>query len=1679
MLALREHDYRLLPGRLRIVIPGLRKNTLLAKQLVQHLNNIPGVKASSANPLTGRALIYFDQAIISFSALCREIGKLPAFFGKQQAKSEGNVIPLNINNTDSNAEGSAKMAPVLAIGGVLAGLLAKRLLIGRSPLAASKKIFSLAAVTTIMGSYPLLRRGLDTLARKKKINSDLLLFATTLVLLALRESITGLSVLGMVYLSDLFHYLMQTRSRHAINQLLATQALTARRLENGEPRQVPAHRVNVGDAVIVQTGERIPVDGEIIAGKAIVNQAAVNGECAPVGLNVGDAVFAGMLIQSGELTIRVVRKGKDTSLSNTIRMVEQAAALRGPLQQPRDYYAQRVMPWTIGIAGLIFIITRDFYRALTVLLAGCPVAVSIARNTALGTAVAEAAGKGIFVKDSQCLEVAGQTEVVLWDKTGTLTTGNPTITEVVSLGRGQNSRKVLRLAASAEQGNCHPIARMVVEKALQEGLTLQQPAKSEVLAGYGISASINQQTILVGNISLMRQAQISLEQGEARALRMKHLGSSVIYVAVDKKLIGIIGLKEHMRPESYQAIEQLRVAGIPRIGLITGDTADAGNAVADELGIKHYWSTMKPADKMRMITGFRNKGYPVMMVGDGLNDSPALAAADVGVTMADGCPEIALHAGNVAVVGNDPRKVAQIINIGKRTNQAIHQNLSLAVGINVAGIALAAANIISPLVASLLLNLSTAGVIANSVRLLSKREPGARGRGNLDLQHFSIAPKQATLRLPGEGATPPRADFPSPGWHTVPCETLCSRLAVSPRYGLGGHEVITRRSKYGLNALAEGKRVGFWELLKNQFKDFMVQVLLGAAGVSLILGKTKDALLTMAIVLANAVLGVVQERRSERSILALQKMAAPTARVIRGGRRCQIKAEELVPGDIIVLEAGDRVPADARLLTAYQCEVEESSLTGETLPVKKLAAFIGQKELALGDRKNMIFMGSSVSRGRATAVIVSTGMHTEMGKIAALIERQEADTTPLQRRLEELAKYLVYGCLGVSGLVFLMGLRRGERLLNMFQTAASLAVAAIPEGLTAIVIIALAMGVQRMSKRNIIIRKLSSIETLGCANVICSDKTGTLTQNQMTVRAIYTAGQLWRVSGEGYTPRGRFYHNGQAAKPDADLKKVLSAASLCNNAKLVHNKETKGSLTAMKERLKAWTIEGDPTEGALIVAAAKAGIQSDAAGNKHVRLKEMPFESERCMMSVICQGDGGNVTLYCKGAPDTIINHCSHYLANGAVVPLDDDTRRKFLKKNDEMTGQALRVLAVAYKQLETGTEYPDEGLEQNLVLGGLLGMIDPPRPEVPAAIEKCRRAGVKVVMITGDHPGTARAIAQELGLMPAQGRVVLGREIDDMSDEQLAAVAGDISVYARTSPHHKLRIVKALKEKGYVVAMTGDGVNDAPAVKKADIGIAMGITGTDVTKEAASMTLADDNFATIVRAMEEGRSIYANIRKAIRYLIATNVGEVILMLLAALVGLPLPLIPIQLLWINLVGDGLPAIALVNDPPAKDIMDQPPRSADDSVFSGGLGRKVLTRGLIIGVAGLGLYAWKLSFGSVIAARTLVLASQAVSQFIHIFDCRVEREAGRVRLLSNPLLMGAVALSMAMVIGSIHLPCLQPVFGTTSLSGMDWLLAIAVAAATAVIDLISAPLWARVLPDRTTPIVPCIPKPMEA
>lgn len=893
-------------------------------------------------------------------------------------------------------------------------------------------------------------------------------------------------------------------------------------------------------------------------------------------------------------------------------------------------------------------------------------------------------------------------------------------------------------------------------------------------------------------------------------------------------------------------------------------------------------------------------------------------------------------------------------------------------------------------------------------------------------------------------------------WYTRTSEEVVQFWQSSFTDGLSSAEAKLRLEKFGSNELAEKEKTAWWKRFLAQFQDFMVLVLLGATLISAFLGEYADAITILIIVLMNAVLGFIQEYRAEQSLAALKKLASLTARVVRNSMVQQIPARELVPGDILVLEAGDKLSADARLINVHNMEVEEAALTGESISVRKVANREFSEDAPLGDRKNMVFSGTNVVKGRGKAVVCATGMATEVGQIADMIQATAEETTPLERRLDHLGKWLVWGCLAICLVVVITGVIKGESLFLMCMAGISLAVAAIPEGLPAIVTVALALGVQRMIKQQAIIRKLPAVETLGCTTVICSDKTGTLTQNAMTVRQIFAAGKHYEVTGTGYDIKGDILLNQQSfdISNNKALQQCLTIGVLCNNSILKQNKIAITGIWRNKTET-GWSIEGDPTEGAIIVAAAKASIWQAEIEKVQKRVNEIPFEAERRRMSVVYRDNNGNNILYVKGAPDVILELCRYYHTDAGPTSVTKDYLAQINSVNEQMTSAALRVLAVAYRRLTPAqAQNPDESIENDLIFAGIIGMIDPPREEVKTSIALCREAGIKTVMITGDHRNTAIAIAQELNIYKEdQHKALTGKELDALNEPELDTIVNRVTVYARVSPAHKLRIVRALKRQGHIVAMTGDGINDAPAIKEADIGVAMGITGTDVTKEASAMVLADDNFATIVAAVKEGRGIYENIRKFIRYLLACNIGEVLTMFLAALFGLPMPLLPVQILWVNLVTDGLPAMALGVDPSNPNVMQRPPRHPGESVFSRGLSRKIIGRGIQIGLSTLLVFSVIYYIQSDLAlARTAAFATLVYCQMFHVFDCRSETVTiFELKFTTNIYLLAAVAFSTIMQLSVMYIPFLSSIFSTVPLSLAHWVLVLTVSGWTLLIN----------------------------
>jgi Ca2+-transporting ATPase len=889
-------------------------------------------------------------------------------------------------------------------------------------------------------------------------------------------------------------------------------------------------------------------------------------------------------------------------------------------------------------------------------------------------------------------------------------------------------------------------------------------------------------------------------------------------------------------------------------------------------------------------------------------------------------------------------------------------------------------------------------------------------------------------------------------WHDKSIEEVVALLGSDAAAGLTDAAVRSGRERYGFNELQEVPPTPFWAMLLQQFNNFLIIILLAAAMVSFLLGDYIEAGAIMAIVILNAILGVVQEARAEQALAALKKMSAPDAHVIRNGHFANIPARELLPGDAVLLETGNYIPADVRLTESVNLRVDEASLTGESVPVEKRAGRVLDAEMTLGERLNSAYMSTLITYGRGKGIVADTVMRTEMGRIAEMIQSYEEEPTPLQLKLDQLGRWLGIGSLVICALVGIIGIVRDTSLevlfsqgigaylalyqdviVDMFLTAVSLAIAAVPEGLPAVVTMVLALGMREMVRRHALIRRLPAVETLGSSTVICSDKTGTLTKNEMMAVRLYANDALLRITGEGYSPEGELLDDGKPANLGTHLEAqlLLRAAMLCNDAWLEPD-DSNGS----------WRMVGDPTEGALVVAAAKVGLWREELEQDYPRLAEIPFDSDRKRMTTIHREDGtGRCVAYVKGAPDIMLELCNRMLEDGQELALDATVRQRLLKVNAELAGEALRVLAVAYCHLDEVPERPEiETIERDLVFVGLIGMIDPARPEVRGAVQSAREAGLKSVMITGDYQNTAVAIANELALLRPGGEVLSGRELDALSDAEFLDRVEAVDVYARVSPQHKVRIVEALKKHGHVVAMTGDGVNDAPALKRANIGVAMGISGTDVSKETADMVLTDDNYASIVSAIEAGRVIYSNIRKFVYYLLSCNMGEITVIFLAMLGNLGIPLTPIQLLWLNLLTDGAPALALGMEKGDPDIMKHPPRKPNEPIIDSKMVVGIAVQTVFITVATLSAYIVGLRMfpDNIEHARTMAFVTLSASELFRAYTARSEYYSiFQIGVFSNKYMQLAVGASALLLILVIYVPFLNPIFNTFPLTLRDW------------------------------------------
>ncbi|MBI5644188.1 MAG: cation-translocating P-type ATPase [Deltaproteobacteria bacterium] len=867
-------------------------------------------------------------------------------------------------------------------------------------------------------------------------------------------------------------------------------------------------------------------------------------------------------------------------------------------------------------------------------------------------------------------------------------------------------------------------------------------------------------------------------------------------------------------------------------------------------------------------------------------------------------------------------------------------------------------------------------------------------------------------------------------WYQKKAIDIIRELGTDPEKGLSSAEADARLKTFGPNRLAEEKKEHPILKFLKQFTEFIILVLIGAAVIAGVLGEWIDALAIMAIVILNGIIGFIQEEKAAKVMEALKKLSAPSSKVLRDGSLSTVPASELVQGDIVVLESGDHVPADLRIVESQFLKVQEAALTGESHAIEKDPAEL-ENTVPLADRTNMAYLGTNIVYGRCKAAVIATGMATEMGKIAKMLQEVKAEPTPLQKRLAEFARLLVYAAGVICAVIFAIGVARGEAILDMFLIAVSLAVAAIPEGLPAVVTIVLALGVQRMVKRHALVRKLPSVETLGSATIVASDKTGTLTQNQMTVRSIYlSTGDLINVSGTGYGPAGDFRRDSEKIDPDKNpvLLQALKAGLFCNTAELKQGED--GS----------WAVIGDPTEGALLTLGQKGGLTKEGLAGQFKFIGEVPFDAERKMMTAVYRDDGLYYA-FIKGAPERIVSLCSSVLASSGSRPINEADKGAITMSSDVFSISALRVLGLAMRtSKEPLPVHNIHQLEKDLTFIGLVGMIDPPREEVFKAVEKAKSAGIMPIMITGDHKMTAVAIAKELGIFKEGDVAVTGEELDKMTGDEFQRLLPKIKVYARVNPDHKIKVVKAWRGRGEIIAMTGDGVNDAPALKEADIGVAMGITGTDVTKEASDMVLTDDNFASIVSAVEEGRGIFDNIRRVVHFLLSCNIGEIFVLLIASLTGMPLPLLPVQILWTNLVTDGLPALGLAMEPIDPAVMDRPPRDKAEGIVTNTLIWVMLVQGVFIAACTLGVFTLELYYfeASIIKAQTMAFTVLVFCQKFHVFNCRSAWDSVfKIGVFSNKTLNMAVLLIFSTQLLLIYIPSLQAIFKVVPLSLFDW------------------------------------------
>jgi P-type Ca2+ transporter type 2C len=1575
-----------LPGRLRAEVKGLRSNPQLARRAERDLGGLPGVRHVEANPMTGRVLILYEAGLTDVPALLAEVTKLESSRApRERTPGRVRVSPVPAPSEAlprQRARGSAfllaeALQPLVAAA-LFVGIAIKVLLVGPHPRAQSERLNALSVMIGTLGGYPQVRR-----AARRVLGRDfpigLLAGYLSIGIKALRESLLGLTADTA---SHLFEYLEMSalrRTRRQLRRLLHLHGRARLILAQGREIEIPVTELQPGELIRIEAGERIPADGVVEDGTGLVDEGVLTHRAFLSRKSEGSPVYLGTQLRQGTLYVRLTAVGADTYVGELLRRVPAQREGRLPLGPTRG--ARRAGAGGLALAAVMWVFARSWRRALAVLAVVNPNSFIASAVAASGAAVEAVARERVRVQRRDAFDILARVDVVLFGKTGTLTAESPAVDALVPVP-GVRGARVLAIAASAARFSGHPLAIPVLEKALELGVGLL-PAADAQMSARGLEARVGESTVLIGSAKHLRDLGIAVETALEDEARLEAEGSEVLGVVQDDRLIGLIGLRERLLPGAREAVMGLREAGVKDLGVLSGDATQSAARLAAELGIQRTWLGVADHEKQAIVQQLQREGHVVAVVGASAGDLPAMAQANVAIGVAGAGWTPAPRAAHIMVLHGRLDVLPGLVRLSRRLQDVYRQNFAIATVVSTVGATAAVAGLLPFGVADEFNQILTLALLFNSRRLSVFPIGGSRTE---DV---------------GRAEVPP--------WHALPPQEVARFMATDSDSGLSSGEAGRRLRRVGVNALAESAPPTFGTLYVKQLATGMTLFLGGAAVVSLTISEPLSAVLIAGVVLVNAGLGAFQELRAEQAVTALRSYTAPMAHCRRDGDLQEIPATQLVPGDVVMLRAGDTVPADGRLIESYELEIEEAVLTGESQPVQKSVTPV-PVNADLGDRTSMVYMGCAVADGRARAIVVATGMHTEIGRIAGLLTHEEA-ATPLQMRMSEISRGLAGGAM-VAGMAFVgAGLVRRLPLGTLALGGITLVTAAVPEGLPATITIALSAAVQRMSRRSLIVRRLSAVETLGRVTVVCCDKTGTLTQNKMAVRAL-AAGRLeWAGEEPHWTTL------------DQDARQVLKIGALCNDAVLV---DAEGRTTM-----------GSSTEGALLLAATDAGLDPAGLWYAHPRETELPFSTERGFMAVVVRDPETGPVLMLKGAPEIVAEFCDRRLVDGAVSPLDAAGKKQALDVSDRMAYEALRVLAMAYRPLD-GVPSP-ESLEhpRECIFAGLVGLGDPLRPEVRDAVERCRRYGVRVVMATGDHRSTAIAIARQLGLVFAREGVLDGAQLEAITEQELTAVIPRTQVFARVTPEQKVRIVDAMRAAGEVVAMTGDGVNDAPAVKRADVGIAMGHTGSEVTRQASSIVLGDDSFEAIVRAIEEGRSVQRNARRSVGFLLGGNLGETLFMLGATLLAGEMPLLPIHVLLVNLFTDALPVMALAALP------SSPGQAADGRVggeiFDRSFYRAVLRRGLVTGSAATAISA--LAWPAQPATRRSVnLAGLVASQLVQAHGWGAGGQGDR-------FFQGSLWISWAALASVLMLPPLQRLFGTTALSPLAWAQILGISIAT--------------------------------